>query len=141
MIIGLDPGANTGVAIFENGKLAKLATWTPIQLVTLLPGLSVQRIIYEDSRLTAPVWSRGTNQAARMKIARNVGQVDAICSLICLLCEKMNISAYGISPKQKGQKIDAETFNKLIGWDKKSNQHERDAAMCVFSYCGMNGLA
>lgn len=141
MLIGLDPGASTGVAIFENGKLIRLTTWTPIQLITLLPSLSVTSVIFEDSRLTSPVWSRGTSQAARMKIARNVGQVDAICNLICALCEEMKISARGVSPKHKGRKLDAETFNKLTGWDKKSNQHERDAAMCVFSHGGIKGLA
>ena len=140
MLIGLDPGASTGVAIFENGKLIRLTTWTPIQLITLLPSLSVTSVIFEDSRLTSPVWSRGTSQAARMKIARNVGQVDAICNLICALCEEMKISARGVSPKHKGRKLDAETFNKLTGWDKKSNQHERDAAMCVFSHGGIKGL-
>jgi len=69
------------------------------------------------------------------------GQVDAICNLICALCEEMKISAHGISPKHKGRKLDAETFNKLTGWDKKSNQHERDAAMCVFSHGGIKRLA
>jgi len=113
MLIGLDPGTSTGVAIFENGKLTKLTTWTPIQLITLLPSLSVTSVIFEDSRLTSPVWSRGTSQAARIKIARNVGQVDAICNLICAICEEMKISAHGISPKHKGRKLDAETFNKL----------------------------
>jgi len=98
-------------------------------------------VIFEDSRLTSPVWSRGTSQAARMKIARNVGQVDAICNLICALCEEMKINAHGISPKHKGRKLDAETFNKLTGWQKKSNQHERDAAMCVFSHGGIKRLA
>ena len=141
MLIGLDPGANTGVAIFDDRKLIRLTTWTPIQLITLLPILGVTSVIFEDSRLTSPVWSRGTSPAARMKIARNVGQVDAICNLICALCEEMKISAHGISPKHKGRKLDAETFNKLTGWDKKSNQHERDAAMCVFSHGGIKRLA
>jgi predicted RNase H-like nuclease (RuvC/YqgF family) len=118
MLVGLDPGTNTGVAIFENGKLTKLTTWTPIQLITLLPSLSVKSVIFEDSRLTSPVWS-----------------------LICALCEEMKINAHGISPKHKGRKLDAETFNKLTGWQKKSNQHERDAAMCVFSHGGIKGLA
>jgi len=133
MLIGLDPGTNTGVAIFEDGKLTKLTTWTPLQLITLLPGLSVDRVIFEDSRLISPVWGRGTNQAAKIKIARNVGQVDAICNLICNLCDEMKVSAHGISPKHKGRKLDAETFNKIMGWTKKSNQHERDAAMCVLA--------
>jgi hypothetical protein len=133
MLVGLDPGASVGVAIFDDKKLTHLTTWTPLQLITLLPGLSVDRVIFEDSRLISPVWGRGTNQAAKIKIARNVGQVDAICNLICNLCDEMKVSAHGISPKHKGRKLDAETFNKIMGWTKKSNQHERDAAMCVLA--------
>jgi hypothetical protein len=133
MLIGLDPGSFTGVAIFENKKLTRLMTWTPLQLITLLPSLSVDRVIFEDSRLISPVWGRGTTSAAKLKIARNVGQVDAICNLICSLCNEMKVSAHGISPKHKGRKLDTETFNKITGWTKKSNQHERDAAMCVLA--------
>ena len=133
MLIGLDPGASVGVAIFEDKKLTRLMTWTPLQLITLLPSLSVDRVIFEDSRLISPVWGRGTTQAAKIKIARNVGQVDAICNLICSLCDEMKVNAHGISPKHKGRKLDAETFNKITGWTKKSNQHERDAAMCVLA--------
>jgi hypothetical protein len=133
MLIGLDPGSSTGVAIFENKKLTRLMTWTPIQLITLLPSLSVDRVIFEDSRLISPIWGRGTTSAAKLKIARNVGQVDAICNLICSLCDEMKVNAHGISPKHKGRKLDTETFNKITGWTKKSNQHERDAAMCVLA--------
>ena len=132
MLAGIDPGASTGIALFDGGKLTQLMTWTPKQLVLMLPSLNLEAIIYEDSRLTSPVWSRGTSQAARLKIARNVGQVDAVCAMICELAQEMGITAKGISPRHKGAKLDAVTFNKLTGWDKKSNQHERDAAMCVF---------
>jgi len=118
MLIGLDPGASTGVAIFENGKLTKLTTWTPIQLITLLPSLSVTSVIFEDSRLTSPVWSRGTSQAARIKIARNVGQVDAICGLICALCEEMKINAHD-KPKTQGAQARRRNLQQNHGLDKE----------------------
>lgn len=68
--------------------------------------------------------------AARLKIARNIGEVDGYCKLIKAVCAAQNIAFHQISPKYKGAKLDAQTFNKLTGWAGKSNQHERDAAMC-----------
>jgi len=39
-----------------------------------------------------------------------------------------------VSPKGKGAKVNAEQFKKLTGWDRPSNQHERDSAMVGWAY-------
>lgn len=135
-IIGIDPGTHTGMAFFKAGKLVELRTIHPLTIYDMLAQYGYERVIFEDSRLTSPVWSRGTNTAARIKIARNVGQVDGICSLICEACERVGIEALGISPKNKGAKLDAEQFAKLTGWTASSNQHTRDAAMVAWKYRG-----
>ena len=135
-IIGIDPGANTGLAFFSAGKLVELWTIHPLALYDMLAASSASRVIFEDSRLTSPVWSRGTSTAARMKIARNVGQVDGICSLIVEACERIGMDALGISPKHKGAKLNAEQFAKVTGWTGRSNQHERDACMVAWAYRG-----
>ena len=135
-LIGIDPGASTGFAVYHNGVLCELRTIAPWEVPTELALHGVDRVIYEDSRLTSPVWSRGTSAAARMKIARNVGQVDAWCALIVATCADMGIPANGISPKQKGAKLNAAAFEKLTGWHRQSNQHERDAAQVAWPYRG-----
>lgn len=135
-IIGIDPGASTGVAIFRGGKLECLMTWAPWEIPAELGIHGADRVIFEDSRLTSPVWSRSTSQPARIKIARNVGQVDAWCSLIVSVCGELGIPARGISPKAKGAKMDAATFALMTGWQGKCNQHERDAAMVAWPYRG-----
>lgn len=135
-IIGIDPGVHTGMAFFKAGKLVELRTIHPLTIYDVLAASDVSRVIFEDSRLTSPVWSRGTTAAARIKIARNVGQVDGICALIVEACERIGIDALGISPKGKGAKLDAEQFAKVTGWTGRSNAHERDAAMCAFRYRG-----
>ena len=137
LILGLDPGASTGAALWHDGKLVRLHTWEPVAIADWIRMINPARVIFEDSRLTSPVWSRGTNTAARIKIARNVGQVDAWCSLIVAVCGELGIPAHGISPKKKGSKLDAEQFAKVTGWTGRSNAHERDAAMCAFRYRGV----
>lgn len=135
-LIGIDPGASTGMAFFAGGKLVELRTVHPLTIYDVLSASNATRVIFEDSRLTSPVWSRGTTAAARIKIARNVGQVDAICGLICEACGRIGIEALGISPKNKGAKLDAERFSQVTGWATRSNQHERDAAMVAWMYRG-----
>jgi hypothetical protein len=133
-LIGIDPGVNTGIAIFEAGALVELLTVHPLDIRSLLAARKPGRVIFEDSRLTSPVWGRGTNAAAAAKIARNVGMVDGVCSLIVEACERLGIVAHSISPKGKGAKLNAEQFERVTGWEKSSNQHVRDASMVAWPY-------
>ena len=136
MILGIDPGANKGVAFFIGGKLLSLETVAPWGIAFALRN-NISRVVFEDSRLQSNVWitSKLTRPAA-LKVARNLGQVDAWCSLIVALCAEQKIPCHGISPKAKGEKLNAVQFAKLTGWIGKNNQHERDAAMVGWAYRG-----
>jgi hypothetical protein len=135
-IIGIDPGAKTGVAIFVKGKLTELRTTTPNGVAALLDEIQPERVVFEDSRLTSPTWARGVSPAAMRKIARNVGQVDAWCSQLVDLCAARGIFAHGISPRSKGAKLTAVRFEALTGYAGRSNQHQRDAAHVAWPYRG-----
>lgn len=134
IIMGIDPGANTGIAIYQNGRLVELQTIEPHQLVEVIETVEPDRVVFEDSRLISPTWKRGTAEAARLKIARDVGQIDAWCRLIVATCARLSIPAHGISPKNKGPKLNAEQFCALTGWAKPSNQHTRDAACVAWQF-------
>ena len=135
-IIGIDPGAKTGVAIFIGGKLTELRTTTPNGVAALLDEIQPERVVFEDSRLTSPTWARGVSPAAMRKIARNVGQVDAWCSQLVDLCAARGIVAHGISPKGKGAKLNAVRFAEMTGWEGRTNQHCRDAVAVAWQYRG-----
>lgn len=136
MIIGIDPGLNTGVAYFTDGHLRKLCTISPMQISEVLrnAGPSLKRVVFEDSRLTTYMFTTVKSRPAALKIARNVGEVDAWCKLIVAACEQLGIQAHGISPKAKGAKLNAMQFAKLTGWTERNNQHERDAAAVAWLY-------
>lgn len=133
-IIGIDPGMATGIAFFCDGNIVELATVAPNRLRSKMQSYMPERVIFEDSRLQSHIWTGSMAKAAAMKVARNVGQIDAWCYLITAICEEWGIPAHGISPKQKGAKLNAAQFNKVTGWAGKSNQHERDAAMVAWPY-------
>lgn len=136
LILGLDPGANTGVATFINGALTNLRTVEPSEIANAIRLANPQRVIFEDSRLQSHTWTQAKTRAAALKMARNVGEIDAWCKLIVSVCADLGIASHGISPKGKGAKLDAQQFEAVTGWCWKSNQHERDAAMVAWQFRG-----
>ena len=134
VILGIDPGAHTGLAIYRDGALVALRTIAPVELEAEIVALWPIRIIFEDSRLQSHTWTKAASRAAAAKMARSVGQVDAWCSLIVAICAKHGIPAHGISPLGKGGKLNAEAFEKATGWTASSNEHSRDAAMVAWPY-------
>jgi hypothetical protein len=136
LLIGIDPGASTGIAILGGGKLVQLQTIEPFEIAELLTTIKPSRVIFEDSRLTSFMFNQAKSRPAALKMARNVGEIDAWCKLIVSICAQLGIQAHGISPKAKGAKLDAKEFARVTGWLAKSNQHERDGAMVAWAYRG-----
>ena len=134
LILGIDPGANTGVAHIVGGELTKLQTIAPHEIERMLREAAPDRVVFEDSRLQSHIWTKADGIAKVAKVARNVGEIDAWCRLITAVCGELGIPAHGISPKSKGAKMGAEAFERLTGWAKRSNEHERDAAMVAWPY-------
>lgn len=145
VVIGIDPGQHTGVALYVGGQLDNLLTLAPwnitafIQQLHATPGIN--RVIYEDSRLQSHIFSahkpgnkRELSHPEQLKIARNVGQIDAWCHVITNVCSERGITCHGISPAKKGAKLDAKQFESVTGWTAASNQHGRDAAMVAWKY-------
>ena len=134
IILGLDPGANTGIAVYSAGQLQTLHTISPHHIPEFIRDSGAKRVIFEDSRLTSYVFTTVKSRPVALSMARKVGQVDAWCLLIQLVCSDLDISGHGISPKQKGAKLDAKEFARTTGWLAKSNEHERDGAMVAWPY-------
>ena len=136
IIVGIDPGVNTGFAVIHNGVLTNLLTISPWEIEGELSGVDVSRVVFEDSRLQSHTWTQVKERSAALKMARNVGQVDAWCALIVGICDRLRIPAHGVSPKGKGKKLNAEQFKAATGWTGASNEHTRDAAMVAWPYRG-----
>lgn len=134
VLIGIDPGKNTGVAIYRAGDLHQLHTLSPDMLESLLVRVRPDLVVFEDSRKQSPVFSRGVSARATLKIARNVGEIDMLCRQIEEMCRRHGLASVGVSPLRKGAKVDSARFAILAGWLQRSNQHERDAAMVAHPY-------
>ncbi len=135
-ILGIDPGASTGLAAFNGGAIVLLKTIQPHTIEHNLRHYQPARVVFEDSRLEKRAWNARSKSAygAALATARSLGQVDAWCTLITAICADLRIPAHGISPTAKGAKLNAESFAVATGWAGRSNQHERDAAMVAWPY-------
>ena len=134
LILGIDPGSNTGLATYIGGKLVHLDTIAPVEIAARIELARPARVVFEDSRLQSHTWTRGKSGAASAKMARNVGQVDAWCTLITSICGELGIPAHGISPAAKGAKLQADRFAIVTGWTGSTNEHTRDAAMVAWPF-------
>lgn len=88
-------------------------------------------MVFEDSRLQSNLFSgsKTTVEAKRLKIARDVGGIDAWCTLLEQECKRLGLRSLGVSPKDKGAKVAASAFDHITGWPGRTSEHERDAAM------------
>ena len=140
MILGIDPGAKTGMAAYQDGKLKSLHT---TDLLGALSFIKIERpvlVVIEDSTLISHIFTApGIRHAAAMKVARNIGEVDMACKVIRQVCGDCGIAYNSVSPNDKGEKMKREAFSKLTGWEGDSNQHERDAAIVAWRYRSMKG--
>ncbi len=134
LILGIDPGSNTGLATYIGGKLVHLDTIAPVEIAARIELARPARVVFEDSRLLSYTWTTIKSRPAALKMARNVGEVDAWCKLIVAVCDQFAIPARGISPKGKGAKLQADRFAIVTGWTGSTNEHTRDAAMVAYPY-------
>lgn len=140
-VIGIDPGVNTGTALYTDGKLLLLQTIQPIDIQSFILTSAFDLIVFEDSRLQSAVWIPSKNKAVANNIARKIGQVDALCSLIQDTCERYEIKYMRVSPKAKGGKMNAEDFDAFLRtWQLAIKaERQRFAIECVDLACDYGG--
>ena len=135
LVMGIDPGEQTGVALYCDGILLNLLTITPAQYWAVLDNHRPDLLVIEDSRLQSHVFTGPKESpAARLKIARNIGMVDGFCSILARMAETLEIPMIGVSPLGKGAKINAAQLATITGWTGRSNRHERDASVVAHRY-------
>jgi hypothetical protein len=140
MIIGIDPGKKTGIAIFKNKELEEVRTLSPYQTVLFIQENSdkIKRAIIEYSKNQSYIFQEPklrSRPSAFGKIGRNIGQVDGLCELYIECLETNEIPVGKISPLSKGHKYKSEEFKSYFPKFKgRTNEHERDATKIVYKF-------
>lgn len=133
LVIGIDPGKTTGVALLnkETSELIELHSmtfWSTMNYCILSAAATVVVEVPE----TRAIWS-GRNAAgkAKLKVAANVGGTIREAEL---LVEGLELAGKIVRQVPPRGKIDHATFCKRTGWDekKRTNNHNRDAGMLAY---------
>lgn len=141
-ILGIDPGASTGLAGYVPGSRGRAGTLTfvtsspPLEALDLLAAWARDGVLlgaYVEDARALPIYARNRHagRGERDAIARSVGQVDGLTGLYLDALEGLQIAAVPVEPSRSA-KWDAETLERLTGFSGRTNEHGRDAARLVF---------
>lgn len=130
-IIGIDPGVNTGFAVWSvaEKKIIHVATYPIHQAMQKVREYSQYKkvcIRIEDARLR-----RWFGSAGRAHL-QGAGSVKRDCKIWEDYLNDLNINCEFVPPKNNRTKLTAETFRRLTQYEGRTTEHSRDAAMLVY---------
>lgn len=132
--IGIDPGINTGWAVWNGGRFTELETFplhrAMLRLLELAEECEVH-VVFEDARLRKWIPKEKTLAEFRGR-AMGAGSVRRDCAIWEAICKDYKIPYTAQPPKAGMTKLSAEAFARLTGWATRTSNHARDAAMLVF---------
>ena len=136
--IGIDTGVNTGFAVVRNVKLESVECLQIHQALERVKGFLEAgedvKVFVEDARQRKWIPSQRGRE-----VLQGVGSVKRD-ALIWEDFLKDLVNQYGearvsfrmMPPKSNKTKLDAAPFQRLTGWEGRTNVHGRDAAMLVY---------
>jgi len=136
-VVGLDPGMHTGLAVWDttsrqfldircSGIVAAMD-----YLEELRRELGIGLVVFEDARQRT--WIPRERDIRQVKgRAMGAGSVKRDCSIWEEWCEARSIQYIATRPKPGMTKLTDAKFRGITGYDRRTNEHGRDAAMLVF---------
>lgn len=136
IVVGIDPGLNTGIAVWETSSRSFL----DIRTVGIVAGMDyldelrtrqgIAHVVFEDARKRT--WIPREKDIAQMKgRAMGAGSVKRDCAIWEEWCIARHIQFVATKPRAGMTKLTDEQFRRLSGYDRRTNNHGRDAAMLV----------
>lgn len=128
-LIGIDPGVNTGVAIWDGKILMYCKSHNIVEAAHIVKSYADNhnvKVYFEDARQRH--WF-GNSGREKLLGAGSVRRDSQIWETFCVT---FNIPYVMIPPKNNMTKLNSKTFKAYTGWEGQTNEHGRDAAMLVF---------
>ena len=125
MIIGIDTGVHTGVAVWDGSEFVLLESMKILDAFDVVLSYDVKMLYIEDARLRTWYPAKGR------EVLQGVGSVKRDCKIWEDFAQKHDIPYTLIHPKDNATKLNAPLFNKFTGYSGKTNEHSRDAGMLV----------
>jgi hypothetical protein len=129
--IGIDPGVNTGIAIWDSQN----KEFTLLKSFSILKAIEAIEIhlIFQEANfyIENPNKRKWFGNSGKEKL-QGAGSIKRDYSIWVELFTENNIEFIELEPKHIITKLDSYAFKKITGIKTKTNQHVRDAAMMVY---------
>jgi hypothetical protein len=141
LLIGIDPGVNTGVCVYST-KYKSIHSILSLPIHRALESVQwisnkypkgVIKVRFEDARLRKWIPRQKTESAEKGR-REGAGSVKRDCKIWEDFLTYLDVDFEMVPPKNNKTKVSAEYFKKLTGYEGKTNEHSRDAAMLVIGY-------
>ena len=137
IIVGIDPGVNTGLAVWDSSarQFLDIRCSGIVNAMEYLRRLREERkislVVFEDARQRK--WIPREKDLAEFRgRAMGAGSVKRDSSIWEEWCEYNHIEFVKTPPRQGMTKWTDLAFRGVTGYDRRTNEHGRDAAMLVF---------
>ncbi|AVI34305.1 hypothetical protein AW863_RS10670 [Acinetobacter baumannii] len=134
IIIGIDPDLEkSGVAILGNDLQLKNLTFPETVELFRNEQDSIKKVVIEAGWKNKKANFRvggGHSRQVNEQIARRVGMNHATGILLAEIAQALGLAVLLVKPTKS--KLNAEQFNKITGWQGRTNQEQRDAGMLIW---------
>lgn len=136
-IIGIDPGTNTGIAVWRTDKQCLCS----VETMGITEAMDKVRLINHEHRGELSILVRIENPNLRKwfgksgrEVLQGAGSIKRDFAIWVEFFGRNGIPYEEVAPRNIKTKVSAEYFKKLTGWEGRTSSHARDAAMMVFKY-------
>ena len=137
LVVGIDPGVHTGLAVWDTSsrQLLDVRCSGIVEAMRyvreLIDTRGVGLIVFEDARQRK--WIPRERDLRQFKgRAMGAGSVKRDCSIWEEWCKARQVQYIASRPKNGMTKLTDAYFRGITGYDRRTNEHGRDAAMLVF---------
>ncbi len=135
IIIGIDPDLDkSGVAVLGKSQfeLKNLNFAEVIELFQAEQDL-IKKVVIEAGWLNKKAnFRNGANKslAVNEQISKRVGENHATGKLLVQMAKHMGLAVIEVKPTKT--KVNSDEFNRITGWQGRTNQEQRDAGMLIW---------
>ncbi|TPU61303.1 hypothetical protein [Acinetobacter baumannii] len=134
IIIGIDPDLEkSGVAILGNDLQLKNLTFPETVELFRNEQDSIKKVVIEAGWLNKKAnFRNGANKslAVNEQISKRVGENHATGKLLVQMAKHMGLAVIEVKPTKT--KVNSDEFNRITGWQGRTNQEQRDAGMLIW---------
>lgn len=136
LVIGIDPGTHTGFAVWdrEARQFREIKTLGILEAVEALKGYQAQQ---ESAplfvRIEDPNQRKWFGKSGREKL-QGAGSVKRDFKILKTYLEREKIPFQACAPKDLKTKVKADLFQKITGYQGRTSEHARDAALMVYQF-------